>query len=135
MPIPRLTYSPSLSSAATRAANCVLVSGMSRPLRRLVRTDSAAFDVLAPGADVDDPVHEHTRRVNLLGIQFAWLDKGFHLGDRDPSGHGREWVEVAGRRVVDEIPVPVAACGPDQREVGNDAVLEDIELTVEVPHL
>src|SRR6516165_2120347 len=134
MPIPRLTYSPSLSSAATRAANCVLVSGMSRPLRRLVRTGREAFDLLAAVADLDHPLHEHTRRVDLLGIQFARLDEGFDLGNRDPTGRGRERVEVAGRRVVHEVSVPVAPRGTYQRKVGDDAALEDVELPVEVPH-
>ena len=65
-------------------------------LLRLVRPGRAPFDLLAPDADFDHPLHEHTRRVDLLGIQFARLDEGFHLGNRDSSGHGRERVEVAG---------------------------------------
>ena len=35
-------------------------------------------------------MHEHARRMDLLRIQFARFDEGFHFGNRDPSGHRSE---------------------------------------------
>src|SRR4051794_21340798 len=103
MPMPRLTYWPSSSSSATRAASCSLVSAMSARLPY-----GAAFDPLLGVADGDDPLHEPTGRVDLVGLELARLDEVLDLGDGDPSGGGTERVEVARGHPVHEIAVPVA---------------------------
>jgi hypothetical protein len=45
------------------------------------------------------PMHEDSRRVNLVGIELAGLDDDLRFGDGDLAAGGRDWVEVArGRR-------------------------------------
>ena len=67
--------------------------------------------------------------VDCVRIDLAGLDQVLDLGDGDSAGHGGERVEVAGRRVVDEVAVPVALRRADQREVGDDAALQDVAPT------
>src|ERR671913_1545717 len=118
--MPRLTYCPSASSRATRAASCCRVSAISAPHR-------APLDPLAVLADrADPPLQEDARRVHPLGRDLTRLDQPLHLGDGDPAGGRAERVEVAGAGVVDQVAVPVADRGPDQREVADDALLEHV---------
>src|SRR5262249_1741997 len=119
--MPRLTYWPSCSSAAHRAASWNRVSAMSG---LLPRAHGALLHLLALGADLDDPLHEHARGVYVLGVDLARLDELFDLGDRDPAGHRAQRVEVARGLVVDEVAVPITHRGPHQREVAHDAELE-----------
>src|SRR3546814_7938389 len=78
MPIPRLTYCPSESSAAARAA----ISSWLQPVLTAVSLISVAFrsrsrggllDLLAGGLlrrQLDDPVHEDTRHVYVVGVDL-----------------------------------------------------------------
>ena len=56
----------------------------------------------------------------LVGIELAGLDQLLDLGDRDPPGHRAERVEVARRRVEDEVAVRSPAA-THEREVRDDA--------------
>ena len=61
-----------------------------------------------------------------FGVELARLDQVLDLGDGQPAAHRGERVEVAGGVAVDEVAVPVALPGPDQAEVGDDRLLEDV---------
>src|SRR5688572_10194152 len=117
MPMPRFTYWPSSSSIATRAASCSLVSAMS------CLPYGAAFDPLLGAVHGDDALHEHPGCVHECRVQLAGLDQLLDLGDRDAAGGGAEGVEVARGHPVDEVAVPVALPGADQREVRDDRLL------------
>ena len=99
------------------------------------RAGSALLDRLAGLADLDDALHEDARGVDVLGVEFAGFDELLDLGDRDPAGHGAQRVEVARRRVVDEVAVPVAAGRADEREVGDDPVLQHVVPAAELADL
>src|ERR671911_893466 len=121
--MPRLTYWPSRSSWAARAAICSRVSAISvaRPLGAGSRAHGAPLDALLDvRADVDDALHEHARRVHLLGFDLADVDQVLDLGDGDPPGGGAQRVEVARALPVDEVPGAVPLPGVDQGEVGDD---------------
>src|SRR5688572_2247185 len=94
MPIPRLTYIPSRSSRAVRAAICSRVSGgmSGAPL-----ADGALFDRLLEGRALDDPLHVDAGGVDLVRVQRPRLDQLFDLGDRDAPGRRHHGVEVARR--------------------------------------
>src|SRR5581483_8624374 len=118
-PIPRLTYWPSRSSCATRAASCVRVIGnllSSVPFAR-----RHALDAFSARPDLHDALHEDPREMHLLGIDAARLDEIFDLGDRDAAGHPAERVEVARRLVEDQVAVAVAEARAHEGEVGDDA--------------
>src|SRR6478735_9424215 len=128
MPMPRLTYEPSASSAAARAAISWRVRAMSvlsfwsLSLSKGYRaTLDALFDV---GADLDDPVHVDARQVDRIRVEIPRLDELLHLCDADPPRHRRERVEVARGLVEHEVAVTVALGGVHEREVGLDRLLE-----------
>ena len=77
---------------------------------------------------MDHPLHEDARGVDLVGVELAGLDQLLDLGNRDPPGSGAQRVEVARGLAIDEIAVPVALPGVDEREVGDDATLEDVRV-------
>src|SRR5215217_97545 len=121
--MPRLTYWPSSSSCAARAASWVRVRAMSVP----PRAGRPAFDALAFQANrPDHALDEDARRVDLLGQDLAGLDQLLHLGDRDAPGHRAERVEVARGLAEEEVAVPVADRGAHQREVGDDPLLQHV---------
>src|SRR5690606_21331209 len=118
--MPRLTYEPSLSSLAARAAICSRVQAMSGSL---ARADGPLLDPLLCrllGCQCDDPVDEDTGEVHLVGVQLAGLDELLDLRDGDPAAHRGERVEVARGLAEDEIAVPVALPRPHEPEVGDD---------------
>src|ERR1700676_1814218 len=132
-PMPRLTYWPSLSSCATRAASCVRVSAMSAPSVALARGD--ALDAFAGAADLHDALHEDAGQMHLLGIDRAWLDELLDLRDRDLARHRAERVEVARRLVKDQVAVAVADARAHEREVGDDAALQRVVPPPERAHV
>src|SRR6266487_3492013 len=159
-PMPRLTYCPSHSSWATRAASWLRVRVMPAPpgspalvpraaqpsslparaagsrARSWLAPDRAALDPLAALADrADHPLHEDARGVHVLRRDLAGLDQPLHLGDGDPTGRRAQRVEVARARVVPEVAVPVPDRRADQAEVADDAGLQDVLPAVEHPGL
>src|SRR5438270_418906 len=132
-PMPRLTYWPSLSSRATRAASCVRVSATSAPSAALARRD--ALDALAAGADLHDALHEDAGQMHLLGIERARLHELLDFRDRDLAGHRAQRVEVARRFVEHEVAVTVADARAHQREVGDDAFLQHVVAAAERAHV
>src|ERR1700757_1405529 len=128
-PIPRLTYCPSWSSAATRAAN-------SSRLQVIVAAPSSwphglLFDLLHRVGYVDHPVHVDPRGVHVGRVDFARFGQVLNLSDGDPACHGTVRIEVGGRRMVDEVAVPVAFERVHQREVSSDSSLQYVSDTVE----
>src|ERR1700712_613834 len=131
--MPRLTYCPSLSSCATRAASCVRVSAMSAPSVALARRD--ALDALAAAADLHDALHENARQMHVLGVERAGLHELLDFRDRDLAGHRAQRVEIARRFVKDQVAVPVADAGAHEREIGDDALLERVVASAERAHV
>src|SRR4051812_11216835 len=96
IPMPRLTYWPSSSSRATRAASWSRVRLIGVPFGGLVagggrrggavgaRAGGAVLDLLALRADDDHPVDEDPGQVHVLGPDLAGLDELLDLGDGDP---------------------------------------------------
>src|ERR671912_1535670 len=118
--MPRLTYEPSASSRAARAAISKRVSAISVPL-----SHGAAFDALLDvGADHHDAVDVDARQVHGVRVELAHLHELLDLRDAHPAGHRRERREVAGRLVEDEVAVPVALEGVHEGEVRGDRLLE-----------
>src|SRR3546814_260027 len=132
MPIPRLTYCPSESSAAARAA----ISSWLQPVLTAVSLISVAFrsrsrggllDLLAGGLlrrQLDDPVHEDTRHVYVVGVDLAGFDDLLRLDDRESSTHRDGGVEVLRGLVEAQVAVPVGDGAADQRDVCLDGLLE-----------
>src|SRR5688572_26815952 len=107
-PMPRLTYSPSRSSSAARAAIWSRVQAMSA--RLLADAGGALLDVLAGGlvrGEGDDALHENAGQVHVVGVDLADLDHAFRLDDGEPAGHRGGRVEVAGGGVEDAVARPV----------------------------
>src|ERR1700761_8077173 len=128
-PIPRLTYCPSWSSAATRAAN-------SSRLQLIVAAPSSwphglLLDLLHRVGDMDHPVHVDPRGVHVGRVDFTWIDQLFNLSDSDPARHGAVWIEVGGGRVIDEVAVPVTFESVHQCEVSADGSFQYVSDTVE----
>src|SRR4051794_31383819 len=78
MPMPRLTYWPSVSSSATRAASSSRVRAISVSLRGFLtrggrggrpgaRAGGELLDLLVRRVGLHDPVDEHAGQVHLLG--------------------------------------------------------------------
>src|SRR4051794_2603096 len=106
-PMPRLTYCPSVSSRAARAAISSRVSGISGSLG--ARPHGAAFDPLVGrllGGQRDHPLHVHPGQVDLVRVELARLHQPLDLGDGDPPGHRAERVEVAGTAPEHQVAVP-----------------------------
>src|SRR5579862_1020571 len=112
--MPRLTYCPSRSSCATRAASWVLVSGIAALPRR------DAFDAFALRADAHDALHEDAGEVHLFRIDLARLDQLFNLHDGDVARHRAQRIEVARRFVKDEITGAVPNGRAYQRVIADD---------------
>jgi len=72
---------------------------------------------------------EDTGEMDLVGIEFSQPDDRFHFRNGHPSGHGAKRVEVARRRVEDEITLGVTECRPNDREIGDDGFFEEILMT------
>src|SRR5512132_4266941 len=107
--MPRLTYWPSSSSWAARAAICSRVSAISG---LCPRTGGPPLDALLDvRPHVDHPLHVDARGVHVLGRDVADLDEVLDLGDGHPTGGGAQRVEVAGALPVDEVARPVALPG------------------------
>src|ERR1700756_2176731 len=127
-PTPRLTYCPSCSSAATRAANSSrlqLILRSSWPHRLL-------FDLLYRVGHMHHPVHVDPGGVHLGGVDLARFDQVLNLRDGDPARYGTVRVEVGGRRVVDQVAVPVAFEGVHQCEVSADGSFQHVSDPVEL---
>ena len=85
-PMPRLTYSPSSSSRAARAAiwsRVQLIVSVLRRFRpvRVVRF-SMPLRVACLRGELDDALHEDARQVDVVGADFADLDDLLGLDDR-----------------------------------------------------
>src|ERR1700680_177759 len=101
MPMPRLTYAPSCNSSEARCAICSRLQGMvsGSPCGALCRTSFDAFF----GVNVEDEtLHEDSRRMDEIGVEFAGGDDLFDLGDGDFTAGGGEGIEVARRLAIDE---------------------------------
>src|SRR6478735_2643682 len=126
--MPRLTYEPSVSSRATRAASCSRVSAtVSRPLRWCGRSSLDALLGAGVGlVDDDHPLDEHARSVDAVRVEVAGLDELLDAGDRQPARGGDERVEVACALVEYEVAQAVALPGMDEGDVGDDRLLQDV---------
>src|SRR6478609_2328346 len=130
--MPRLTYEPSDSSEAARAAISSRFHGMS-VLSLFGGAGAGAHGALLDPlvarllvGQLDDALHVDAGGVHVVRFQLARVHEVLDLGDGDPPAHRRQRVEVARGVAVDEVAVPVALPGPDQPEVGGDRLLEDV---------
>ena len=130
--MPRLTYCPSCSSCATRAASCVARQRhlSPPPACRTVRR-SMRFSVACSAPSATTRCTKIPGSVDVVGVELARLDELLDLGDRDPPGHRDQRVEVARGLVEDQVAVPVALRRAHQREVGDDRLLEHVLAAVE----
>ena len=71
----------------------------------------AARSVFVVLAD-EDALYEDARGVDVIGVQRAWLDELFDLGDRHAAGGGHHRIKVARRLAVDEVAEAVAFSTP-----------------------
>src|SRR6201993_1221903 len=87
-PIPRLTYCPSCSSAATRAANSSRLQLILRRSSSSLRSASSSarswphgllLDLLHRVGDMNHPVHVDPRGVHVGGVDFTWFDQVLNL--------------------------------------------------------
>src|SRR5215471_14134133 len=101
---------------------CLVAAPTHRPL----------LDAFFERCRVDDPMDEDTRRVDVIGIDRAGVDQLLDLGDGDSRGGCHYRVEVARRLAIDKIAFAVAFPGMDDGEVGDEAALHYVALTVEV---
>src|ERR1700677_4868169 len=130
--MPRLTYAPSRSSRATRAASWLRGSATLFSLALTgTRADRDALDALAAAADFDDALHEDAGQVNRFGIDLTRFDELLDFRDCDLPGHRAQRVEVAGGFVKDQVAVPIADAGAHEREVAHDALFEHVLATAE----
>src|SRR5271169_6048156 len=145
-PTPRLTYCPSCSSVATRAASSSRLQLMAVPpgkrvvppphrfaLHRRWRSwpHRLLFDLLHRVGHMHHPVHVDPLGVHLGGVDLARFDQVLNLRDSDLARYGTVRVEVGGRRVVDQVAVPVAFEGVHQCEVSADGSFEHASDPVE----
>src|SRR5580692_2562623 len=103
--MPRLTYCPSRSSCATRAASCVRVNAI---LGHREFSCGDAFDALTLWPDVDDALHEYAGKMHVLRVDRPRLHELLYFSDRDPPRHRAQRVEVTRRLVKDEISRTIA---------------------------
>src|SRR5271156_6835757 len=146
--MPRLTYCPSCSSAATRAANSSRLQLIWRHSSSSLRPPQAGgtptassparswphgllLDLFHRVGDMDHPVHVDPRGVHVGGVDFTWFEQVLNLGDGDPARHGAVLIEGGRRRVIDEVAVPVAFERIHQCEVSADGPFQYVSDTVE----
>src|SRR5262245_34728302 len=122
--MPRLTYCPSTSSSATRAASSSRLS-----------TDGPPLDALLDVRGAHHALHEDARCVHQHRVELARLDELLDRRDRDAAGGSAQRVEVLGALLVDQVAVAVAVLRVHQGEVGDDRALEDVLPPVELAHL
>src|SRR4029453_12813292 len=123
--MPRLTYAPSVSSSAARAAISSRLSATSGLLALRAGTRAGVLTVIlrrasSHGASLDpllgrllrgeghDSVHEDAREVDGGRLELAGLVHLLNLGDGDPPRHGGQRVEVASALAEHQVAVPVA---------------------------
>src|SRR5690625_4592713 len=113
--MPRLTYCPSRSSAAVRAASSSRVRAISTvllPCRRYLPVWSLAHRLPLDSFDrvgaVHHPMHMDSRSMHLRGVDVAGFDQVLDLGDGDPPGRRALRVEVGRGLPVDQVAVPIA---------------------------
>src|ERR1051325_3118719 len=91
----------------------------------------ALLDMFYGIGHVNDPLHEHARRDDVVGIDLARLNQDFHFGHRR-LGRGRHHrVEIARGLSIDEVALGIALPGVHDRQIGDDAALHDVALAVE----
>ena len=64
--------------------------------------------------------------MHVLRIDRAGFDELLNFGDRKPSGHGAERIEVPRRFVKKQVSRAVADRSANQRVVADDAGLENV---------
>ena len=75
-------------------------------------------------------LHEHTRRVDALGVEVV-VTQLFDLSERNATAHRGERVEVARGEAVTQIALEVARERAHERNIGHDAAFENGPLAVE----
>src|SRR5437764_9715086 len=105
--MPRLTYIPSRSSCAARAAICSRLSAILRS------PHGALLHPFLVAAALEDALHEHRGDVDLVRIELADLDQVLDLGDGDPRRGAHHRREVARGLAELEVAPLVALPGAD----------------------
>src|SRR5580704_15815562 len=130
--MPRLTYCPSRSSWATRAASWVRVKAMSASLSRAHRrTRRHALDALSLRSDVHDALHEDAWQMHELGVDRSRLDEFLDFGHRYLAGHRAERIEVTRGFVKEQVAGTIADRCAHERVVANDSCFQHVFPAVE----
>src|SRR5581483_5064830 len=133
-PMPKLTYSPSWMSSATRAAICSRVQrfmGLAPAwISRGIRGCRGGI-----AADRHHALDENARGHHAFRIERAELHDFAHFRDRAFRRGGHDRPEVARRLAIDEIAPPVALERLDQRVIGMDRVFEHVMPAVDEARL
>src|SRR5262245_7348275 len=136
MPTPRLTYSPSLNSLATRFTIRSRLSIGLRPTAIRLRLSYRSFlDPLFVLLALQNVPHEDPRRDHVIGIDGAGFDELLHLGNRDAAGRRHDRVEVSRGSPIREIAHPIALPRAHESEVGAKGRLEHVMLAVDQARL
>src|SRR3954471_13055599 len=117
--MPRLTYTPSRSSCAARAAICSRVSGIS------ALPHGALLDGLLVARALEDPLHVNGGDVDLVAFELADFDQVLDLRDGDARGGAHHRAEVPGGLAEHQVAPLVALPRAYDRVVGLERLLED----------
>ena len=126
--MPRLTYSPSRSSAAARAAICSRVRRHRSAPPRGATGDSALLDplVCCVGGRARCAARRRRAGATASGSSSPGSTSSLDLGDRDPAGHGAQRVEVAGALSNTRLPCRSPLAARTSAKSVDDRLLEDV---------
>src|SRR5690349_13999768 len=95
-------------------------------LRSGALSHGALLDPLLVARTLQHRLHEDAGKVDLVGIDLAYLDEVLALDDGGLGGHAHEGREVAGGLAEDAVAPAVRLPGADDGEVGVEGLLEDV---------
>src|SRR6202453_3271026 len=84
---------------------------------------------------LNDPLHEHTRRMHHVGVKLSRLDQLFDFGDSDLRRSRHHRIEIPRGFTIDKVAPAIAFPGLDKSEVSLQRALHEIGATVELVRL
>src|SRR3546814_798706 len=93
---------------------------------------SDLLDFLVIGRAEDEALHIDARQVDAIGVEAADGHDLLDLGDADLRGGRHRLVEIACGLAENQITALVGLPSLDDRQVGKDAALQDIILSIEI---
>lgn len=92
----------------------------------------ALFNELLAAVTADDVLDIHTRSHHQIRVDLTAAKQVLHLRNGHPAGCCAQRVEVLRGPAIDKVAVDIAVVGVHQANVGNDATLLHVGLSVEV---